>query len=404
MKRLIALAAVGLVMGAGAAHAADDPATAPSTTTSADGRTVTDGTRSLAVSAVRGLNPDGEKLTVEGAGYDASKGIYVSFCVIPPANQSPTPCGGGQDRGGGSGESAWISSNPPVYATGLTTPYGPNGSFRVRLSVKAALNADVDCRTARCAVTTRNDHTRSSDRSQDIFVPLTFTSAASTTTNPGGAAAATTLPPATIPPTTTTTRNPALGPPLTTISADALSVSGGGKTLSASSVRDLTPGQRVFVRGHGFDPMKGVYVAVCAIPTAGAPGPCGSGSDGTSAWISSNPPDFGKERAAAYGAGGAFEASLVVDPVIDNAHDCRLVACAITTRNDDNNATDRSQDLLLPVAFGAASPTTTSAVAITATNASADGAPVGALVGGLVALVVASGAFVFMRRRTRQSS
>lgn len=75
---------------------------------------------------------------------------------------------------GASGVSHWISSNPPPHGEGLAEPYGPNGSFSVMLAISPALSASIDCRRVRCAVVTRNDHVRSSDRSQDVFVPVTF--------------------------------------------------------------------------------------------------------------------------------------------------------------------------------------------------------------------------------------
>ena len=60
-----------------------------------------------------------------------TKGIYVTFCVVPPPGQLPTPCGGGIDLTGTGGGTNWVSSDPPIYATGLTTPYGPGGTFSV---------------------------------------------------------------------------------------------------------------------------------------------------------------------------------------------------------------------------------------------------------------------------------
>ncbi|AAZ56420.1 hypothetical protein JCM3263A_28580 [Thermobifida fusca] len=135
---------------------------------------------SLTVSKTSGLNPDGEQVTVTGRGYDTSKGIYVSFCDISNANATtpPGPCIGGVDMSGESGSSVWISSNPPPYGQGLAQPYegeGKNGSFTVQLTVKAK-DEFTDCLAegVQCAVVTRNDHTRSSDRSQDVFVPVTF--------------------------------------------------------------------------------------------------------------------------------------------------------------------------------------------------------------------------------------
>ncbi len=132
------------------------------------------GGQTLTVSAVTDLDPAGASVSVTGSGYDIGKGIYVSFCVIPLLGTLPTPCGGGIDLTGSGGGTVWISSNPPIYATGLTTPYGPGGSFSAQLTVEAALDDTTDCRVVACAVVTRNDHNRSDDRSQDVIVPVTF--------------------------------------------------------------------------------------------------------------------------------------------------------------------------------------------------------------------------------------
>jgi hypothetical protein len=362
---VVALACMAVIVTGGArANAADDPSRAPATTTSADGRSTTDGRRTLTVSKARGLNPAGETVTVDGSGYDTEKGIYVAFCVVPAPNQTPAPCGGGQDRSGSSGESIWISNNPPIYARGLTKKYGAGGTFRVQVHVQAALNDNVDCRKVTCAVVTRNDHTRSSDRSQDIFVPLQFGAVATPTTNPASTErhTTTTIPPAPLPTTTTTTISPALAAPLTTVSADRKTVSGDGKTLTASAVDRLTPAATVTVSGSGFDVTKGVYVSLCFINERNQPGPCRSGSAGAQAWVSSNPPDYGKGIATPYGDGGAFSVQLNLDNMIDQDHDCARVACAIATRNDDTHPDDHSQDLLLPVSFAPRSTPATVAV------------------------------------------
>lgn len=140
----------------------------------------TPGDLSLTVSKTSGLDPDGETVTVTGSGYDTAKGIYVALCDTANASSSaaPGPCIGGVDMEGEGGSSAWVSSNPPPYGEGLATPYtggGTDGGFTVELSVKAK-DDNTDCTTAatECAVVTRNDHTRSSDRGQDEFVPVTF--------------------------------------------------------------------------------------------------------------------------------------------------------------------------------------------------------------------------------------
>jgi hypothetical protein len=164
----------------------------------------------ITVSRTTGLNPAGDTITVSGSGYDVTKGIYVAVCVDNGPGQTPTPCLGGADTRGGSGGSKWISSNPPSYGKGLATPYGPGGTFTVALSVVAVDPVTgTDCTRVRCAAVTRADHTRTSDRSQDARVPLTFG------LPPAPSTRATTVPPPPPPPpppttTTTTTTTPKL--------------------------------------------------------------------------------------------------------------------------------------------------------------------------------------------------
>jgi hypothetical protein len=146
----------------------------------------TTGGLELRVSATEDLGAKGATLTVTGHGYDTFKGIYVAFCKEPKANRVPTPCGGGATTEGSTGASQWISSNPPPYGRGLTIPYGPDGSFTTTLHVEAQLTKQVDCRDVQCVVITRNDHTRSADRSQDVFVPVTFAGSRLASAGDGG--------------------------------------------------------------------------------------------------------------------------------------------------------------------------------------------------------------------------
>ena len=181
MRRWVGTIVMTCAVLAPSAAAAQLPGTgdsipAPATQLSADGRSATDGVRTLTVSQASGIDPAGQTLTVTGAGYDSFKGVYVAFCLIPPTNQLPTPCGGGMDQSGASGASQWISSNPPPTGVGLAQPYGGGGSFTVSIAVTPTIQ-NVDCRRVRCAIVTRNDHTRTSDRSQDIFVPVVFATA-----------------------------------------------------------------------------------------------------------------------------------------------------------------------------------------------------------------------------------
>lgn len=135
----------------------------------------------LSVSKTKGLDRAGATVTVTGSGYDVNKGIYVAFCLDNGPGVMPSPCGGGADMSGSSGSSAWISSNPPSYGEGLAEPYGKGGSFSVRIQVSQMIG-DVDCAVRGCAIVTRNDHTRTSDRSQDVRIAIRF--APAKTNNP----------------------------------------------------------------------------------------------------------------------------------------------------------------------------------------------------------------------------
>ncbi|WP_326551732.1 hypothetical protein [Micromonospora sp. NBC_01813] len=146
------------------------PAYADTTTSGAAGQRLT-------VSKSTGISRSGETVSVSGTGYDTSKGIYVAFCVDNGAGAAPSPCGGGVDTSGTGGSSHWISSNPPSYGEGLAVPYGTGGSFQVSIPLVTKIG-DVDCTVRTCSVVTRADHTRTSDRSQDVRVPITFAAAA----------------------------------------------------------------------------------------------------------------------------------------------------------------------------------------------------------------------------------
>ena len=126
----------------------------------------------LTVSQTTNLNPNGTSVTVRGSGYDITKGVYVIVCTqAAPGPQST--CVGGINIDGSSPSSVWVSSNPPSYAIGLTTEFQPDGSFSIVLRV-VAKSGDLDCTLVKCGVVTRSDHLRYTDRTQDVFVPITF--------------------------------------------------------------------------------------------------------------------------------------------------------------------------------------------------------------------------------------
>jgi hypothetical protein len=130
-----------------------------------------------------------------------------------------------------------------------------------------------------------------------------------------------------------------------------------GQVVTVTQTRALNPvGQVVTVTGRGFNPSIGVYVALCKTPVRGQrPGPCGGGvnMDGSaqaSAWVSSNPPPYGRALAKPYRKGGRFTVRINVSAQIGDI-DCRIESCAIVTRADHLRINERSADVVVPVKF-----------------------------------------------------
>lgn len=119
----------------------------------------------------RTIAKSGSLITVSGAKFDESVGIYLAFCVMPKKAELPSPCGGGVNKAGLDEASFWISSNPPPYAIGLTTEFLPGGRFTQKVRVARKI-ANFDCRKVICAITVRADHLRSTDRTFDLFIPI----------------------------------------------------------------------------------------------------------------------------------------------------------------------------------------------------------------------------------------
>lgn len=120
--------------------------------------------------------------------------------------------------------------------------------------------------------------------------------------------------------------------------------------------RGLDPdGATVRVTGRGYDPAVGIYVAVCtsAAPTAGSTCVGGAdltGSSGSSAWISSDPPPYGETLAIPFGPGGSFSVTLTIrgsGPGVD----CTAVRCGVVTRADHTRYGTRSQDAFVALRF-----------------------------------------------------
>jgi len=133
------------------------------------------GKATLSVKPVKNLNATSNRIRVKGKGFDQRTGIYVALCVTPRKGSgiSPGPCGGGINMTASDPSSAWISSNPPPYGRDLAIPYSKGGRFSVTLTVNSQIG-DIDCRRISCAIVTRADHTKSSIRTSDLFIPVTF--------------------------------------------------------------------------------------------------------------------------------------------------------------------------------------------------------------------------------------
>lgn len=122
-------------------------------------------------------------------------------------------------------------------------------------------------------------------------------------------------------------------------------------TVSATSVRD---GQTVSVTGTKYSKKVGIYLAYCVVNKKGeVPSPCGGGvnasgaSDG-SIWISSNPPEYGKSLAIPFSKSGGFKQKVKVSRYIGTV-DCAIVKCAVVTRADHTDSTNRKADVIVPV-------------------------------------------------------
>lgn len=119
----------------------------------------------------RGL-VDGQKVLVTGKGYNTKVGIYVTYCVLPKPGVRPTECGP-FDVTGQNNASVWVSSNPPIYAALLVTPFGKGGTFKLRIKATRMIGK-FDCKKVRCGFVTRADHTNGSYRNADVFIPVTI--------------------------------------------------------------------------------------------------------------------------------------------------------------------------------------------------------------------------------------
>jgi hypothetical protein len=199
----------------------------PGTGTGTNGQTLT-------VTPFQDLDPDGQELLVEGAGYDPNVGVYVALCKDQGPNVPPSPCIGGSGEQSGSSSSAWIT-NDDTFASLRTTTFGAGGTFSVTIDVTAA-DEFMDCydATTTCVLASRADHTATSNRTADVKVPVFFEGQ---------------IPVEPEPPT----------PPSTTATIDKTSVVA-GESLTVSG-EGFLPGEQVQVWLHSEPELMGVVVA-----------------------------------------------------------------------------------------------------------------------------------------------
>lgn len=133
--------------------------------------------KTLSASNATGLPTAGSTITVTGTGYNLSQGYYVALCAVPSDysyGTKPSPCAGGDGQGSsGVGPSAWVTNSP--LGGSAAVPIAANGTFTAQIYVKEAAGG-LDCGNpdVTCAIVSRRDHFAASDRSGDVYIPVSF--------------------------------------------------------------------------------------------------------------------------------------------------------------------------------------------------------------------------------------
>lgn len=133
--------------------------------------------KTLTASNATGLASAGETITVTGSGYNSAQGYYVALCAVPSDysyGTKPSPCAGGDGQGGTTvGPSAWVTNNP--LGGSASFPIAANGTFTAQIRF-AKVNPGLDCGDPdiTCAIVSRRDHFAASDRTGDVYIPVSF--------------------------------------------------------------------------------------------------------------------------------------------------------------------------------------------------------------------------------------
>ncbi|MGN9757383.1 hypothetical protein [Streptomyces sp. SD31] len=139
-------------------------------------------------------------------------------------------------------------------------------------------------------------------------------------------------------------------------------VTDGGATYNLSVTAPdtaATAGQVVNVTGSGFNTGQGIYVGLCVVDGAqgvNKPTPCLGGQDedgstGASHWVDNT---FGGmfANSSKFGSGGTFNVKIYVKATLDDGSVCgQDVDCAIVTRADHFDSSDRTYDVHVPITF-----------------------------------------------------
>ncbi|MCX4982873.1 hypothetical protein [Streptomyces sp. NBC_00572] len=151
-------------------------------------------------------------------------------------------------------------------------------------------------------------------------------------------------------------------------------VTDGTRTYSLSLTAPNTAsaaGTNVTVTGSGYNPDQGVYVGLCAIPAGvstadpstwnSKPTPCLGGQDetgttGASHWVNSDWYWMSPSNSSPFtesGGLGSFSVQIHVKAKISDTVTCGQsgVTCAIVTRADHFDSSDRKYDVYVPVTF-----------------------------------------------------
>ncbi|MFI8510595.1 hypothetical protein ACIGHB_05640 [Streptomyces sp. NPDC085460] len=141
-------------------------------------------------------------------------------------------------------------------------------------------------------------------------------------------------------------------------------------SLTAPSTAAAT-GTNVTVTGSGYNPDQGVYVGLCAIPAGvntadpstwnSKPTPCLGGQDetgttGASHWVNSDWYWMSPSNSSPFtesGGLGSFSVQIHVKAQLSSTVTCGQsgVTCAIVTRADHFDSSDRKYDVYVPVTF-----------------------------------------------------